>query len=72
MAFQYRNESKTVIYKCKTFFFFLQTNEFTFCRTRSIRLIISELGSSFTLWDTIVNGASDVRLPKARHNIEIT
>jgi hypothetical protein len=36
-------------------------------RTRSIRLLISELGSSFTLWDTIVNGASDVRLPKARH-----
>jgi len=36
-------------------------------RSRSIRLIISEFGSSFTLWDTIVNGASDVRLPKARH-----
>ncbi|UJR30078.1 hypothetical protein I4U23_017621 [Adineta vaga] len=36
-------------------------------RSRCIRLIISELGSSFTLWDTIVNGASDVRLPKARH-----
>jgi hypothetical protein len=36
-------------------------------RARCIRLIISELGSSFTLWDTIVNGASDVRLPKARH-----
>ena len=36
-------------------------------RNRSIRLIISELGSSFILWDTIVNGASDVRLPKARH-----
>ncbi|CAF1610127.1 unnamed protein product, partial [Adineta ricciae] len=36
-------------------------------RARSIRLIISELGSSFTLWDTIVNGASDVRLPKSRH-----
>lgn len=36
-------------------------------RTRCIRLIIAELGSSFTLWDTIVNGASDVRLPKARH-----
>ncbi|CAF2663363.1 unnamed protein product [Rotaria sp. Silwood2] len=36
-------------------------------RSRNIRLIISELGSSFTLWDTIVNGASDVRLPKARH-----
>ena len=36
-------------------------------RARCIRLIISELGSSFTLWDTIVNGASDVRLPKPRH-----
>ncbi|CAF3455329.1 unnamed protein product [Rotaria sp. Silwood1] len=36
-------------------------------RARCIRLVISELGSSFTLWDTIVNGASDVRLPKARH-----
>ncbi|CAF4240635.1 unnamed protein product, partial [Rotaria magnacalcarata] len=36
-------------------------------RFRSIRLVISELGSSFTLWDTIVNGASDVRLPKPRH-----
>ncbi len=40
---------------------------FFFFRARCIRLIISELGSSFTLWDTIVNGASDVRLPKARH-----
>lgn len=28
---------------------------------------MSELGSSFTLWDTVVNGASDVRLPKPRH-----
>ncbi|CAF1188492.1 unnamed protein product [Rotaria sordida] len=36
-------------------------------RARIIRLVISELGSSFTLWDTMVNGASDVRLPKARH-----
>ncbi|CAF3639688.1 unnamed protein product [Rotaria sp. Silwood1] len=36
-------------------------------RARNIRLIISELGSSFTLWDTVVNGASDVRLPKPRH-----
>ncbi|CAF2367143.1 unnamed protein product [Rotaria sp. Silwood2] len=36
-------------------------------RARCIRLVISELGSSFTLWDTIVNGASDVRLPKSRH-----
>jgi hypothetical protein len=40
---------------------------FLFLRTRCIRLIISELGSSFTLWDTVVNGASDVRLPKTRH-----
>jgi len=44
---------------------FFKTN-FLF-RARCIRLIISELGSSFTLWDTIVNGASDVRLPKPRH-----
>ncbi|CAF3889551.1 unnamed protein product [Rotaria sordida] len=36
-------------------------------RSRCIRLVISELGSSFTLWDTVVNGASDVRLPKSRH-----
>lgn len=36
-------------------------------RARCIRLVISELGSSFTLWDTLVNGASDVRLPKPRH-----
>ena len=28
---------------------------------------MSEWGSSFILWATIVNGASDVRLPKARH-----
>lgn len=38
-----------------------------FLSNRSIRLIIAELGSSFILWDTIVNGASDVRLPKTRH-----
>jgi hypothetical protein len=55
---RYRNR---ILYSIDEIFFFL------FFRSRCIRLIISELGSSFTLWDTIVNGASDVRLPKVRH-----
>ena len=63
LVIQHRNESEKVLFFQNEFL----AKRFCFSRTRCIRLIISELGSSFILWDTLVNGASDVRLPKERH-----